>query len=62
MVLNLRRRSSVKRGRYDEMPIDANARPLARLRAERPGAFGRAFREREDILARFGRRLMDAAP
>ena len=59
--LNLRRRLSVKRGRYDEMLTDMNARQIARLRPEQLAAFNRVFREREGLLAWFGYRIMDAA-
>ena len=58
--LDLRQRLPVK-GRYHEELDDMNARRIARLRAEEIAAFDRAFREHEDLLARSGYRLMDAA-
>ena len=58
--LNLRRRLPVKR-RYHEMLVDMNARQIARMGAEEFAAFNRVFREREDVLAWFGYRVMERA-
>ena len=58
--LNLRRRLPVK-NRYHEMLSDMNARQIARLGAEDFAAFNRVFREREDVLARFGYRVIEGA-
>ena len=55
--LNLRQRLSLTR--YSEMLTDMNARQIARLGAEDFAAFNRVFREREDILAWFGYRIME---
>ena len=56
--LNLRQRLSVK-NRYREMLTDMNARQIARLGAEEFAAFNRVFREREDVLAWFGYRVLE---
>ena len=58
--LNLRQRLPVK-SEYHEMLTDMNARQIARLGAEEFAVFNRVFREREDILARFGYRIMEGA-
>ena len=58
--LNLRQRLPVK-DEYHEMLTDMNARQIARLGAEEFAAFNRVFREREDILAWFGYRVMEGA-
>jgi len=55
--LNLRRRLPVRR--QHEMLADMNAREIARLGAEEFAAFNRVFREREDVLAWFGYRVME---
>ena len=56
--LNLRQRLPVK-DEYHEMLTDMNARQIARLGAEEFAAFNRVFREREDVLAWFGYRVME---
>ena len=55
--LNLRQRLRVKQ--YHEMLTDMNARQIARLGAEEFATFNRVFREREDVLAWFGYRIME---
>ena len=54
--LNLRRRLPVRR--QHEVLADMNAREIARLGAEEFAAFNRVFREREDVLAWFGYRVL----
>ena len=58
--LNLDQRLPVK-NRYHEMLTDMNTRQIARLSAEEFAVFNRVFREREDVLARFGYRIMKGA-
>ena len=58
--LDLRRRLRVK-GQYHETLTDMNARQIARLDAAQLAALNRVFREREDLLAWFGYRIMDTA-
>ena len=43
------------------MLTDMNARQIARLGAEEFTAFNHVFREREDVLAWFGYRIMEGA-
>ena len=57
--LDLRRRLPVRR--QHEVLADMNAREVARLGAEEFAAFNRVFREREDVLAWFGYRVMEGA-
>ena len=59
---NLRRRLSVKRGRYDEMPTEVNARQPARLTPGRIAVIDRVFRRHRAVLDHFGYEVMDRLP